>query len=106
MVIVSGFKVFTRELDEVLAKHPDIAMAASVGIPDPDRPGSERVGIAIVLRPGIEKSDEEKTKITQYLRDNVAPYKVPKVIEFMDELPTSGVGKILKREIKKIMTGA
>jgi acyl-CoA synthetase (AMP-forming)/AMP-acid ligase II len=105
MVIVSGFKVFTRELDEVLAKHPDIEMAASVGIPDPDRPGSERVGIAIVLRPGIAKSDEEKAKITQYLRDNVAPYKVPKVIEFMDALPTSGVGKILKREIKKIMVG-
>ncbi len=105
MVIVSGFKVFTRELDEVLAKHPDIALAASVGLPDPERPGSERVGIAIVLRPGIDKNDEEKGKITQYLRDNVAPYKVPRVIEFMDELPTSGVGKILKREIKKMMTG-
>jgi long-chain acyl-CoA synthetase len=39
------------------------------------------------------------------LRENVAPYKVPKVIEFMDELPKSGVGKILKREIKKMMTG-
>ncbi|MBP7735745.1 MAG: AMP-binding protein [Spirochaetes bacterium] len=104
MVIVSGFKVFTRELDEVLAKHPDIAMAASVGIPDPERPGSERVGIAVVLRPGIAKSDEQKTKLIQYLRDNVAPYKVPKVVEFMDELPTSGVGKILKREIKKMLT--
>ena len=106
MVIVSGFKVFTRELDEVLAKHPDVEMAASVGIPDPDRPGSERVGIAIVLRPGIARNDEEKAKILQYLRDKVAPYKVPKVIEFMDALPTSGVGKILKREIKKMMTGA
>ncbi|HPC40448.1 MAG TPA: AMP-binding protein [Spirochaetota bacterium] len=106
MVIVSGFKVFTRELDEVLAKHPDVEMAASVGIPDPDRPGSERVGIAIVLRPGIARNDEEKAKILQYLRDKVAPYKVPKVIEYMDALPTSGVGKILKREIKKMMTGA
>lgn len=106
MVIVSGFKVFTRELDEVLAKHPDIEMAASVGIPDPERPGSERVAIAIVPRPGIARSDEEKAKITQYLRDNVAAYKVPRVIEFMDALPTSGVGKILKREIKKMLTGA
>lgn len=106
MVIVSGFKVFTRELDEVLAKHPDIEMAASVGIPDPERPGSERVAIAIVLRPGIAGDDEKKAKITQYLRDNVAAYKVPRVIEFMDALPTSGVGKILKREIKKMLTGA
>ena len=103
MVIVSGFKVFTRELDDVLMKHPDIELAASIGIPDPDRPGSERVGTAVVLKPGIEKSAAEKEKIIKYLRENVAPYKVSKVIEFMDQLPMSGVGKILKRELKKIM---
>jgi long-chain acyl-CoA synthetase len=103
MVIVSGFKVFTRELDDVLMKHPDIELAASIGIPDPDRPGSERVGTAIVLKPGIEKSATEKEKIIKYLRENVAPYKVSKAIEFMDQLPMSGVGKILKRELKKIM---
>jgi long-chain acyl-CoA synthetase len=104
MVIVSGFKVFTRELDEVMSKHPDVDQAASVGLPDPERPGSERVGLAIVLKKGVEKNEAEKAKIIQYLRDNVAPYKVPKIIEFMDELPLSGVGKVLKREIKKIMT--
>jgi long-chain acyl-CoA synthetase len=103
MVIVSGFKVFTRELDDELMKHPDIDLAASLGFPDPERPGSERVMAAIVLKPGIEKSEAEKEKILQYLRDTVAPYKVPKVIEFMDQLPTSGVGKILKRELKEMM---
>ena len=103
MVIVSGFKVFTRELDDVLIKHPDIELAASIGIPDPARPGSERVGVAIVLKPGIEKSEAEREKILKYLKENVAPYKVPKVIEFMDQLPLSGVGKILKRELRKIM---
>ncbi len=103
MVIVSGFKVFTRELDDVLAKHPDIEMGASIGMPDPDRPGSERIGIAVVLKPGVEKSEAEKEKIIKYLKEAVAPYKVPKVIEFMDQLPTSGVGKILKRELRKMM---
>jgi len=103
MVIVSGFKVFTRELDDELDKHPDVDMAATIGFPDPNRPGSERVMAAIVLKPGIEKSDEEKEKILQYLRDTVAPYKVPKVIEFFDTLPTSAVGKILKRELKAMM---
>jgi len=103
MVIVSGFKVFTRELDEVLAQHPDVAQAASVGIPDPERPGSERVASAIVLKPGVAKSDAEKAAIVQYLKEHVAPYKIPKTIEFMDELPVSGVGKILKREIKVMM---
>jgi long-chain acyl-CoA synthetase len=103
MVIVSGFKVFTRELDDVLVKHPDVEMGATLGVPDPKRPGSERVVAAIVLKPGVEASDAEKQKILDYLRENVAPYKVPKVIDFMDELPTSGVGKILKRELKVMM---
>ncbi len=103
MVIVSGFKVFTRELDEVLVNHPDIAQAASVGIPDPERPGSERVASAIILKPGVEKTDSQKDAIIQYLKEHVASYKIPKRIEFMDELPTSGVGKVLKREIKAMM---
>jgi long-chain acyl-CoA synthetase len=103
MVIVSGFKVFTRELDDVLSRYPDVQIAASVGLPDPERPGSERVGCAIILRPGIEDSEAEKEKILKYLKENVAPYKVPKVITFMDQLPTSGVGKILKRELKQML---
>lgn len=103
MVIVSGFKVFTREIDDLLAGHPDIETAATIGIPDPDRPGSERVAIAIVLKPGIAKSAAQKEKIMKFLKETVAPYKVPKMIEFMDQLPTSGVGKVLKRELRKIM---
>jgi long-chain acyl-CoA synthetase len=104
MVNVSGMKVFTRELDDVIMEHPDVDMGASVGIPDPERPGSEIVASAIVLKAGIEKSNAEKTKITEYLRGRVAPYKVPKRIEFYDQLPTSAVGKILKREIRTLMS--
>jgi long-chain acyl-CoA synthetase len=103
MVNVSGFNVFTRQVDEVLMDHPDIDMAATIGLPDPKRPGSEIVASAIVLRSGIKKSDQIKDKITQYMRAKVAPYKVPRVIEFMDELPTSPVGKVLKRELRKEM---
>jgi long-chain acyl-CoA synthetase len=101
MVIVSGFKVFTRELDEVLAKHPDVEMAASIGIPDPERPGSERVAAAIVLKAGVKGDDAKREEIRLYLKEKVAPYKVPKVIEFVEQLPQSGVGKILKRELKE-----
>ncbi len=103
MVIVSGYKVFTRELDDELAKHPDVEMAATIGFPDPNRPGSERVMAGIILKPGIEKSEEEKEKILAFLRENVAPYKVPKVIKFFDTLPVSAVGKILKRELRTLM---
>jgi len=102
-VIVSGFKVFTRELDDVLCEHPDIAMAASFGVPDPERAGSERVACAVVLKPGIVGDDAERDKIISYLKGKVAPYKVPKRIIFMDQLPTSGVGKILKRELKQMV---
>jgi acyl-coenzyme A synthetase/AMP-(fatty) acid ligase len=62
------------------------------------------VASAIVLKAGIEKSEAEKSKITEYLRGRVAPYKVPKRIEFYDQLPTSAVGKILKREIRTLMS--
>jgi long-chain acyl-CoA synthetase len=84
-------------------EHPDIEMAAAIGLPDPNRPGSEIVATAIVLNPGVEKSDATKEKITQYMREEVAPYKVPKKIEFMEELPLSAVGKILKRELREMM---
>ena len=103
MVNVSGFKVFTRQLDDELMEHPDIDVAASVGLPNPERPGSEIVATAIVLKQGIEKDDEAKEKILQYLKEKVAPYKIPKRIDFMDELPTSAVGKVLKRELRKTM---
>ncbi len=104
MVIVSGFKVFTKELDDVISRHSDIRLAASVGVPDPERPGSERVATAVVLCSGVEKNEAEKEKILAFLKEHVAPYKIPKVIRFMDELPVSGVGKILKREIRKMLS--
>jgi long-chain acyl-CoA synthetase len=104
MVIVSGYKVFTRTLDDVLMEYPDIDMAATIGLPDPNRPGSEIVATAIVLKPGVDKSDATKEMISKYMKERVAPYKVPKKIEFMNELPVSAVGKVLKRELREIMS--
>ena len=103
MVNVSGFNVFTRQVDEVLMEHPGIDMAATIGLPALKRPGSEIVASAIVLRSGIKKTNQMKDKITQYMHAKVSPYKVPRVIEFRDELPTSPVGKVLKRELRKEM---
>jgi acyl-CoA synthetase (AMP-forming)/AMP-acid ligase II len=103
MVNVSGFKVFTRELDDIIAAHPDVAMAATVGIPDPNRPGSELVATAVVLKPGVEKSDKTSASIIEFIKTREAPYKIPKKLVFMDALPTSSVGKILKRELRDIL---
>jgi len=103
MVIVSGYKVFTRELDDIIVEHPDVSLAASVGIPDPKRPGNEMVASAIVLNEGVEKTEAEKDKIREYIRQREAPYKVPKIIVFFDSLPTSAIGKILKRELREML---
>ena len=103
MVNVSGFKVFTRELDDIICEHPDVSLAASIGLPDPARPGAELVATAVVLKEGVERSDDEKEKIREFVKQREAPYKVPKVIEFMDDLPTSAVGKILKRELREML---
>jgi acyl-CoA synthetase (AMP-forming)/AMP-acid ligase II len=104
MVIVSGYKVFTRTVDDVLMEHPDIDMAATIGLPDPQRPGSEIVATAIVLKPDVDKNDATKERISKYMRDSVAPYKVPKKVEFMDALPVSAVGKVLKRKLREMMS--
>lgn len=106
MVNVSGFKVFTRTVDDVVMEHPDVDLAATVGLPDPDRPGSEQVVTAVVLHQGLVPSQELEQDLRNYLRERLAPYKVPKRIEFMDSLPTSAVGKILKKDLRKVLMGS
>jgi acyl-coenzyme A synthetase/AMP-(fatty) acid ligase len=61
------------------------------------------VAAAVVLKPGVEKGVGTREEIIGYMREKVAPYKVPKRIDFMDALPTSGVGKVLKRELRAMM---
>jgi acyl-coenzyme A synthetase/AMP-(fatty) acid ligase len=84
-------------------EHPDIETAATIGLPNPERPGSEIVATAVVLKPGVSGDEDTRDKITAYMREKVAPYKVPKRIELMDALPTSAVGKVLKRELREQM---
>ena len=56
-----------------------------------------------MLKEGVEKTEAEKEKIREFIRQREAPYKVPKIVEFMDSLPTSAVGKILKRELREML---
>jgi long-chain acyl-CoA synthetase len=103
MVNISGLKVFSREIDDLLGEHPKVAVGATVGIPDPERPGSERVVCAVVLRPGVDPGEATRAEILDYLAARLAPYKRPKRLEFMASLPTSGVGKVLKRELRETL---
>lgn len=103
MIIVSGFKVFSVKVEDVLSKHPAIDMIATVGVPNPERPGSEIVKAFIQLRPEYKENDkDELTKdITGFAREKLTPYEVPKVIEYMDELPLTTVGKMDKKVLRK-----
>ncbi|WXG47184.1 MAG: long-chain fatty acid--CoA ligase [Candidatus Atabeyarchaeum deiterrae] len=100
MIDVSGFKVYPREVDDVLFEHPSVAMAAAIGIADPKMPGSERVKAFVVVKPGVAESDETKKNIIDFAKTRLAPYKVPKEIEFRKELPTTLIGKVLKRPLR------
>jgi long-chain acyl-CoA synthetase len=104
MVIVSGFKVFPKKVEEVLAEHPAVDMVAVVGIANPLRPGSELVKACIQKTPGFsfQGGDEAlKADIVQFAKEKLAPYEVPKEIEFLEALPLTTVGKIDKKQLRK-----
>ncbi len=101
MINVSGFKVYPREVEDLLFEHEVIEKAAVIGIPDPDKPGSEKVKAFIILKDGHKESDEIKAEIQNFCSKNLSPYKVPKFYEFRKELPESPlVGKVLRKDLK------
>ncbi|MFX0021756.1 MAG: AMP-binding protein [Candidatus Hermodarchaeota archaeon] len=103
MIIVGGFKVFSAKVEDTLAKHPAIGMVALIGVPNPDRPGSEIVKAFIQINPDYEfdgNKEALKEVIISFSKDNLAPYEVPKLIEFSEELPLTVVGKIDKKILR------
>ena len=96
MIIVSGFNVFPSEVEEVAMMHSDVFEAGCIGVSDPD--GSEKVKLYVSLNSGVNISKES---IIEHCRKNLTAYKVPKLIEIVDEIPKSNVGKILRRELRE-----
>ncbi len=95
MIIVSGFNVYPNEIENVATQHPDIVEAAAVGIEHEH--SDEAVKLFVVKKPGAELSAEQ---VRAFCKESLAPYKVPDYIEFIDELPKSNVGKILRRKLR------
>ncbi len=95
LINASGYKVWPRDVEEVLFEHPKIREAAVVGVPHPTR--GETVKAFIVLEPGETATFEE---IRAFCKERMSPYKVPTEIEFVDELPKTAVGKVLRRELR------
>ena len=97
MIIAGGYNIYPVELDGVLMGHPKIMEACAIGIPHEYR--GETVKAFIVARKGETLTEDE---VSNYCKKNLAAYKVPKIIEFIDELPKSAVGKILRRKLKEM----
>jgi len=93
MVIVSGFKVFPSEVEDVVAHHPGVLEAAVIGVPD------ARSGQAVKLFVVRRDPALTEAQIRAYCHDNLAGYKVPKLVEFRDAMPKSNIGKILRKEL-------
>ncbi len=100
MIIVSGFKVYSVHVEDVLTKHPAVEIAALIGLPDKERPGSEIVKCFIKLKEGTVATEELKAEIKKFAEDNLSKYEKPKLWEFREELPLTTVGKVLKRELR------
>jgi len=97
MIIAGGYNIYPVELDGVLFDHPKILEACTIGANDDYR--GETVKAFVVVKKGETLTEEE---VITYCRENLAPYKVPKIIAFIDELPKSAVGKVLRRKLKEM----
>jgi long-chain acyl-CoA synthetase len=96
LIIVGGFNVFPREIDELIYQHPKVKEGITVGLPDPRK--GERIKVYIVLKEGEAATAEE---FIAYFKERLSPYKVPSEVEFRTELPKSMIGKILRRALRE-----
>ena len=95
MINAAGYKVWPREVEDLLYTHPAVREVAVVGVPDPYR--GETVKAFVSLRPGATATPEE---LIQYGKDTMADYKYPRIVEIVDELPKTPTGKILRRVLR------
>jgi long-chain acyl-CoA synthetase len=103
MINVGGFKVFSSKVEDALSKHPAIGMLALIGVDNPQRPGSEIVKAYVQLDPVYHFDGDEdalKADIARFAKEKCPPYEVPKVIEIIEEMPLTAVGKIDKKVLR------
>jgi long-chain acyl-CoA synthetase len=104
MVNVSGNKVYTTTVDEILYRHPAVHMAAAIGVPDAGNPGSERVMAVIQLKEDSRGSVTAED-IQDFCRQHLAPYAVPKFVEFREEMPMTVTEKLFKKALRDEVIG-
>lgn len=94
MIVVSGFNVYPNELEKTLTTHPDISQCAAVGVAD------SKAGEVVKMFVVSTNSELTKEQVIKFCKEHMAGYKVPKFVEFRDELPMTNVGKVLRRDLK------
>ena len=98
VIKASGYRIGPFEIESVLIAHPSVLECAVTGAPDPIR--GQVVKATIVLARGYEPSEELKKELQTYVKKNTAPYKYPRIVEFVDELPKTISGKIRRVQIR------
>ncbi len=101
MINVSGYKVYSVHVEDILTKHPDVDLAAIIGLEDLNRPGSEIVKAYIKLKSGSKATGEMIERIKIYAEENLSKYEMPKQWEFREEFPLTTVGKVLKKALRE-----
>ncbi|ORX00290.1 acyl-CoA synthetase [Mycobacterium triplex] len=98
VIISGGVNIYPQEVENVLTLHPLVFDVAVIGVPDPEM--GEQVKAVVQLRPGTTGSAELADEIIGYVRDRIAHYKAPRTVDFIDELPRTATGKLVKRSLK------
>ena len=98
MIKSSGYRIGPAEVEEAIAKHPAVADVGVVGVPDPDK--GQITKAVIVLKPGFEGGDKLSEELKEFLKEYIAVYKLPRVFEYVDILPRTPTGKLLRRKLR------
>jgi 2-aminobenzoate-CoA ligase len=100
IIVTSGYNVAGPEVESVLLEHPAVAECGVIGVPDADR--GQVLKAFVVLKPGLTGDSHLIKELQDFVKNNAAPYKYPRVISFVDQLPRTETGKLQRFKLKEI----
>jgi long-chain acyl-CoA synthetase len=98
-IISGGVNIYPQEIDNEIIKHPAVEDSCAIGVPNDE--WGEEVKVVVTLNPGFEPGDDLGREVLTFARQRLAGFKVPKTIEFVDELPRSPAGKIQRKKVRE-----
>ncbi|MBT6193935.1 MAG: AMP-binding protein, partial [Proteobacteria bacterium] len=100
VITSSGYRIGPSEIEDALLKHEAIQMAAAIGIPDPVR--TEIIKVFLILKEGVQGTQALQDELREFVRSRLAKHEVPRIIEFVESLPMTTTGKIMRRELREL----